>query len=259
MLHLDFMQALLAIACGSAVGFSLALIGGGGSILAVPLLLYVVGVHDPHLAIGTSALAVSLNAFANLIPHARAGHVRWKAAFIFAATGVVGAFIGSTIGKAVNGQRLLVLFAILMIVVALLMLRGRRGGGPDRYPLPHANPRLAGVGLGAGALSGFFGIGGGFLIVPGLMLASGMEIIHAIGTSLFAVGAFGLTAATNYAVSGLIDWPVAAAFIGGGVAGGWLGAHGAKKLAKTRGALNAIFAGVIIVVAIYMLFHSLRS
>ena len=259
MLHLDFMQALLAIACGSAVGFSLALIGGGGSILAVPLLLYVVGVHDPHLAIGTSALAVSLNAFANLIPHARAGHVRWKAAFIFAATGVVGAFIGSTIGKAVNGQRLLVLFAVLMIVVAVLMLRGRRGGGPDRYPLPHANPRLAGVGLGAGALSGFFGIGGGFLIVPGLMLASGMEIIHAIGTSLFAVGAFGLTAATNYAVSGLIDWPVAAAFIGGGVAGGWLGAHGAKKLAKTRGALNAIFAGVIIVVAIYMLFHSLRG
>jgi len=259
MLHLDFMQALLAIACGSAVGFSLALIGGGGSILAVPLLLYVVGVHDPHLAIGTSALAVSLNAFANLIPHARAGHVRWKAAFIFAATGVVGAFIGSTIGKAVNGQRLLVLFAILMIVVALLMLRGRRGGGPDRYPLPHANPRLAGVGLGAGALSGFFGIGGGFLIVPGLMLASGMEIIHAIGTSLFAVGAFGLTAATNYAVSGLIDWPVATAFIGGGIAGGWLGALGAKRLAKTRGALNAIFAGVIIVVAIYMLFHSLRS
>jgi uncharacterized membrane protein YfcA len=259
MLHLDFMQALLAIVCGSAVGFSLALIGGGGSILAVPLLLYVVGVRDPHLAIGTSALAVSLNAFANLIPHARAGHVRWKAAFIFAATGVVGAFIGSTIGKAVNGQRLLVLFAILMIVVALLMLRGRRGGGPDRYPLPHANPRLAGVGLGAGALSGFFGIGGGFLVVPGLMLASGMEIIHAIGTSLFAVGAFGLTAATNYAVSGLIDWPVAAAFIGGGIAGGWLGAHGAKKLAKKRGALNAIFAGMIIAVAIYMLVHSLRG
>ncbi|HEX5305467.1 MAG TPA: sulfite exporter TauE/SafE family protein [Dyella sp.] len=259
MLPLDLMRALLAIACGSLVGFSLALIGGGGSILAVPLLLYVVGVRDPHLAIGTSALAVSLNAFANLIPHARAGHVRWKAAFIFAATGVVGAFIGSTVGKAVNGQRLLVLFAILMIVVAVLMLRGGRRSGPDRYPLPHAGPRLAGVGLGAGALSGFFGIGGGFLVVPGLMVASGMEIIHAIGTSLFAVGAFGLTAAANYAFSGLIDWPVAAAFIGGGIAGGWLGAIGAKRLAKTRGALNAIFAGVIIVVAIYMLFRSLRG
>ena len=251
-------QALLAIACGSLVGFSLALIGGGGSILAVPLLLYVVGVRDPHLAIGTSALAVAVNAFANLIPHARAGHVRWKVAFTFAATGVVGAFLGSTLGKVVDGQRLLVLFALLMLVVAGLMLRGRRGG-PDRYPLPHMYPRLGVVGLGAGTLSGFFGIGGGFLIVPGLMVASGMEIIYAIGTSLFAVGAFGLTAAANYAVSGLIDWTVAAEFIGGGIAGGWLGALGARRLAGTRGALNLIFALAIIAVAILMLVKSLRA
>ncbi len=256
--HLLTMQVLLAIACGSLVGFSLALIGGGGSILAVPLLLYVVGVRDPHLAIGTSALAVSFNAFANLIPHARAGHVRWKVAFTFAATGVVGAFVGSSIGKVVDGQHLLVLFALLMLVVAALMLRGRRGGA-DRYPLPHMYPRLGGVGLAAGTLSGFFGIGGGFLIVPGLMFASGMEIIYAIGTSLFAVGAFGLTAAANYAVSGLIDWPVAAEFIGGGIVGGWLGAFGARRLAKTRGALNLIFALAIIAVASLMLVKSLRG
>ncbi len=256
--HLLTLQALLAIVCGSVVGFSLALIGGGGSILAVPLLLYVVGVRDPHLAIGTSALAVSFNAFANLIPHARAGHVRWKAAFAFAATGVLGAFFGSTIGKAINGQHLLVLFALLMLVVAVLMLRGRRSG-PDRYPLPHMYPRLGAVGLGAGGLAGFFGIGGGFLIVPGLMFASGMEIIQAIGTSLFAVGAFGLTAASNYAISGLIDWPVAAEFIAGGIVGGWLGAMGAKRLARTRGALNLIFALAIIAVAILMLVKSLRG
>lgn len=256
MVHLMTLQALLAVVCGSAVGFSLALIGGGGSILAVPLLLYVVGVQDPHLAIGTSALAVSFNAFANLIPHARAGHVRWKVAFAFAAAGVVGAFVGSSIGKAVNGQHLLVLFALLMLIVAALMLRGRRGGS-DRYPLPQMYPRLGVVGLGAGALSGFFGIGGGFLIVPGLMFASGMEIIYAIGTSLFAVGAFGLTAATNYAVSGLVDWPVAVEFIAGGIVGGWLGALGAKRLANTRGALNLIFALAIIAVAILMLFKSL--
>lgn len=258
MTHLLSLQALLAVVCGSAVGFSLALIGGGGSILAVPLLLYVVGVRDPHLAIGTSALAVSFNAFANLIPHARAGHVRWKVAFTFAATGVVGAFLGSSLGKAVNGQHLLVLFALLMLLVAALMLRGRRGG-PDRYPLPNMYPRLGAVGLGAGTLSGFFGIGGGFLIVPGLMFASGMEIIHAIGTSLFAVGAFGLTAAVNYALSGLIDWPIAAEFIAGGILGGWLGALGAKRLAKTRGALNLIFALAIISVAILMLVKSLRG
>jgi uncharacterized membrane protein YfcA len=257
--HLVVMQALLAIACGSLVGFSLALIGGGGSILATPLLLYVVGIHDPHLAIGTSAMAVAANAYANLIPHARAGHVRWKVGFTFAATGVIGALVGSTIGKAVNGQHLLALFAVLMLVVAALMLRGRRGGGPDRYPLPHMYPRLGTVGFGAGSLSGFFGIGGGFLIVPGLMFASGMEIIYAIGTSLFAVGTFGLTTAANYAISGLVDWPVAAEFIGGGILGGWLGALGAKRLAKTRGALNLIFALAIIAVAVFMLMKSLRA
>ncbi len=256
--HLLTLQALLAIVCGSAVGFSLALIGGGGSILAVPLLLYVVGVHDAHLAIGTSALAVAINAFANLIPHARAGHVRWNVAFVFAATGVLGAAIGSSIGKAINGRHLLVLFALLMILVAALMLRGRRGGA-DRYPVPGMYPRLGAVGLGAGGLAGFFGIGGGFLIVPGLMFASGMEIIHAIGTSLFAVGAFGLTAAANYAIAGLIDWPLAAEFIGGGIVGGWVGAIAAKRLAKTRGALNLIFALAIIAVAILMLVKSLRG
>jgi uncharacterized membrane protein YfcA len=253
------LPGLLAIGCGSLVGFSLALIGGGGSILATPLLLYVVGVRDPHLAIGTSAMAVAANAFANLIPHARAGHVRWKVGFTFAATGVIGALVGSTVGKAVNGQHLLALFAVLMLVVAVLMLRGRSGGGPDRYPLPHMYPRLGVVGFGAGSLSGFFGIGGGFLIVPGLMFASGMEIIYAIGTSLFAVGAFGLTTAANYAISGLVDWPVAAEFIGGGILGGWLGALGAKRLAQTRGALNLIFALAIIAVAIFMLVKSLRA
>ncbi len=184
--------------------------------------------------------------------------MRWKVAFVFAATGVLGAFIGSSIGKVVNGQHLLILFAVLMMVVAVLMLRGRRSG-PDRYPLPRMYPRLGVVGLGAGSLAGFFGIGGGFLTVPGLMYASGMEIIYAIGTSLFAVGAFGLTAATNYAVSGLVDWPVAAEFIAGGIVGGWLGALGAKRLAKTRGALNLIFALVIIAVAILMLVKSLRG
>lgn len=253
------MQTLLAVLSGSLVGFSLALIGGGGSILATPLVLYVVGVRDPHVAIGTSALAVAANAFANLLPHARAGHVRWKPAFVFAATGVAGAFVGSSLGKALDGRHLLALFALLMLVVAGLMLRGRRQEGPDRYPLPHMYPRLGAVGLGAGTLSGFFGIGGGFLIVPGLMFASGMEIINAIGTSLFSVGAFGLTTTINYAFSGLVDWRVAAEFIAGGVIGGWLGVLGAKRLARERGALNTIFACVIVAVAIFVLFKSVRG
>ena len=110
---------------GSLVGFSLGLVGGGGSILAVPLLVYVVGLDNPHLAIGTSAIAVAVNAAANLSMHARSGNVKWRCASVSALAGVAGAFLGSTLGKMMDGQKLLALFAVLMIVVSVLMLRGR--------------------------------------------------------------------------------------------------------------------------------------
>jgi uncharacterized membrane protein YfcA len=250
----DIVQDGLALVSGGAVGFSLGLIGGGGSVLAVPLLLYVVGIQDPHMAIGTSALAVAANAFANLIPHARAGNVRWGAAGVFAGGGVLGAYVGSTAGKAFDGERLLVLFALLMIVVAALMQRRRAfvAGGPVRLTFP-LTPRFAGAGLGTGVLAGFFGIGGGFLIVPALTLICGFATLEAIGSSLLSVGAFGLTTAVNYAVSGLIDWPIAGLFLVGGVAGGAFGAASAGLLALHRQALNRVFGAVVGSVALYML------
>jgi uncharacterized protein len=120
-------QIALGLASGLFVGFSLGLVGGGGSILAVPLLVYVVGVRDPHVAIGTSAVAVAANAAANLFSHHRLGNVIWRCALVFGASGVAGAWVGSTLGKMVDGQRLLAAFAVLMMVVAGLMLRGRSG------------------------------------------------------------------------------------------------------------------------------------
>jgi uncharacterized protein len=114
----------------------------------------------------------------------------------------------------------------------------------------------AAVGLGVGAASGFFGIGGGFLIVPGLMLATGMPTINAIGSSLLAVGTFGLATALNYAWSGLIDWAIAAEFIAGGIAGGILGMLLAVRLAGHKNALTRVFAGIVFVVAIYILYRS---
>lgn len=247
----------VALACGSLVGLSLALVGGGGSMLAMPLLLYVVGVKDPHEAIGTGALAVSLNAFANLIPHARAGHVRWKAAFTFAPMIILGAVVGSSIGKVVDGKHLVFLFAILMLVVSFLMIRGRRNGGDDAWPKPHMGPRLGAVGLGAGTLAGFFGVGGGFLYVPGLMFASGMGIIYAVGTSLFAVGTSALTTSINYMRSGIMpEWHVTLEFIAGGIVGGWIGTMLAKRLANTKGALHMVFAGALVIVSMYMLWRT---
>lgn len=254
---LDTIQYLLGAGSGMLVGFVLGLVGGGGSILAVPLMVYLVGVPSPHVAIGTSALAVAANALTGLLNHVRQGNVKWRCALVFAAAGIAGAFAGSTAGKAFDGQRLLFLFAIVMIVVGLLMLRNRRREGNPSVMLGRENaPKLVGYGLGTGLFSGFFGIGGGFLIVPGLVAATRMPMINAIGSSLVAVSAFGLTTAVNYAFSGLVDWGLASVFIAGGIAGGFLGTRLAKRLSGTNGRLTTIFAGLIFVVAAYMLWQS---
>jgi uncharacterized membrane protein YfcA len=118
-------------------------------------------------------------------------------------------------------------------------------------------PAIAGLGLATGTLSGFFGIGGGFLIVPALMLATGMSILNAVSSSLVAVTAFGLTTALSYAWSGLISWGLAGLFIAGGIAGGLIGTRSARLLSERRGALNIVFAAVIIAVALYMLARNL--
>jgi uncharacterized membrane protein YfcA len=247
-------QSVLGLASGMLVGFSLGLVGGGGSILAVPLMVYVVGVPEPHMAIGTSAIAVATNAAINLSNHARGGTVIWSCALIFAASGIVGAFGGSILGKMVDGQRLLALFALVMIVIALLMLKTRtRIGLPDVKASMSNMPAIVSLGLATGTMSGFFGIGGGFLIVPALMLATGMPIMNAISSSLVAVTAFGMTTAASYAWSGLVSWALAGLFVAGGIAGGLAGTRAARHLAERRGALNIVFAVVIIAVALYML------
>jgi hypothetical protein len=251
-------QAVLGLVSGSLVGFSLGLVGGGGSILAVPLMVYVVGVTDAHLAIGTSAIAVAANAAFNLSNHARGGTVRWSCALPFAAAGIIGAFVGSIFGKMVDGQRLLALFALVMLVIAALMLKSRSKTGLPDVRISWTNmPAIVGLGLATGTMSGFFGIGGGFLIVPALMLATGMAIMNAVSSSLVAVTAFGLTTATSYAWSGLVSWELAGLFIVGGIVGGLIGTRSARHLAVRRGALNIVFAGVIIAVAIYMLVRNL--
>ncbi len=120
-------QAALSILSGCFVGFSLGLVGGGGSILAVPLLVYLVRVGEPHVAIGTSAVAVAANAAVSLFNHARRGKVIWRCALLFVIAGIIGAFLGSTIGKMVDGQKLLAAFAVLVMFIAGIMLRGRIG------------------------------------------------------------------------------------------------------------------------------------
>lgn len=253
---IDTLHLALGALSGVLVGFTLGLVGGGGSILAVPLMVYLVGVENPHVAIGTSALAVAANAAIGLAQHARAGDVRWPCGMVYATSGVIGALAGSTLGKSFDGQKLLVLFALLMLVVGALMLRSRKAAGDPGVRLGRDNaPKLITYGLGTGAFSGFFGIGGGFLIVPGLIASTDMMMVNAVGTSLVAVTAFGLATAGNYAASGLVDWGLAGVFIAGGAAGGLVGTRASHRLAAGC-QLKTIFALLIFAVAFYMLFKS---
>jgi len=256
MLDLTTGTIALSLASGALVGFVLGLIGGGGSILALPLLVYVVGYHgDPHVAIGTTALAVAASAFANLIQHRRNGNVRLKAGLWFAIPGVAGALLGAALGLLTRGDRLLFLFALLMLVVAWRLWRTEEKP-PREHGAHHAfrRPLVAGAGFVVGTLSGFFGIGGGFLIVPALLWAADLDMREAIGTSLVAVAAFGLTTAARYGFAGKIDLPIAAVFILGGIVGGAAGTLLGKRAPKHT--LRLAFAALLVPVAAYMLYRN---
>ena len=163
------------------------------------------------------------------------GHVKWRCGAAFTVAGVVGATLGSSLGKTFPGDKLITLFGVLMIVVALAMAVARPIGGNagvrlDATSAVRLAPGLLLWGVVVGFMSGFFGIGGGFLAVPGLLIATDMPFVFAIGTSLISVAVFGLATATNYAVSGLVDWGVTALFLTGGVIGGFAGTRLARTL-----------------------------
>lgn len=256
-------ELMLSPLSGAVVGLILGLVGGGGSILAVPLLVYVVGIGSTHEAIGTSAVAVAASAAVNLIIHWRQGRVKWPCAFVFSLAGIGGALAGAAVAKSVDGQILLVAFGVLMLAVGISMgLKKATEGKPDVHldmdNLFSMGPRLAIIGFGVGALSGFFGIGGGFLIVPGLMLATGMPLAYAIGTSLVAVTAFGTATASSYALSGLVNWPIAGLFVLGGALGGLAGAFIGRHLAEKGRALNLVFAAVVLITGAFITFDGAR-
>jgi uncharacterized protein len=250
-------EIILALAAGGIIGAVLGLVGGGGSILAVPLLVYAVGVGSPHVAIGTAAVAVTANALAGLIGHAREKRVKWRCAAVFAVAGMIGASIGAEIGKAFDGQRLLTLFGLLMVAVGLMTLRKRdvleaQDVRLTRESAGYLLPRLVPMGLGVGLAAGFFGIGGGFLIVPGLIAATAMPMRVAMGTSLVVVAALGLTTSVSYALSDYIDWSLVALLAAGGAAGASGGLALGKQLSGRKGLLERLFAIVVMMVGVYV-------
>jgi hypothetical protein len=244
---------LAALVAGSLIGFVLAFVGGGGSILAVPLLIYFVGVGSTHMAIGTAAVAVAVNALIGLMTHLKGGGIKWPCATVFAGFAVAGAAAGAEIGKRIDGSQLLILFAVLMVCVGLLTMRERTAGSdPDvRLEMGSASqllPRLIPTGFSVGGFSGFFGIGGGFLIVPGLMRATQMPIAMAIASSLVVITAVGATTAISYSLSGFVDWQLVGLLGLGGIAGALAGRFAAHALSTNERLLEIGFGALVVAV-----------
>ena len=240
----------LAIVLAVFVGISLGLLGGGGSILMVPLLAYVAGM-DAKQAIATSLLVVGATSAVGAISHARAGRVQWRTALLFGATAMAGAYAGGHLARFIPGTALLVGFAVMMIATATAMLRGRKNtaaSAEQSHQLPLA--KIAVVGLMVGMLTGLIGAGGGFLLVPALVLLGGLPMPLAVGTSLVIIAMNSFAGLLGYLSSVRIDWTLGAALTAAAVAGALIGARFAGKvnpetLRKGFGWLVLMMASVI--------------
>lgn len=217
---------MIALAVGLAVfvGISLGLLGGGGSILTVPLLAYVAGLDAQH-AIATSLLVVGVTSAVGAITHARAGRVRWKIAAIFGAAAMAGAYGGGRLAHLIPGNILLIAFSVIMIAAAVAMLRGRRDLADESAgPLPVAKIILQGAVV--GTISGLVGAGGGFLLVPALALLGGLPMPAAVGTSLVVISMQSFAGLAGHLSTEAIDWKLAgmvtAAAVVGSIIGGLL-------------------------------------
>ena len=256
----EFWSIAAAVAGGAVIGLLLSVFGGGGSVLATPLLLYFVGVADAHVAIGTASAAVAVNALAGLAMQARAGRVKWPCAIVFGVSGLAGALVGAAVAKRMDGGDLMIWFAVAMAAVAVSMLVPRKGDGDPGVRLtPMMTLKLAPLGVVTGLAAGFFGIGGGFLIAPGLMAATGMTLANAAASSLISVTLFGAATSISYAASSLVDWGLFAALVAGGAAGTIAAVPVSRALADRAPLARRMFALMVLATAAYVGWRSLTG
>ncbi len=243
------MLLALGLLLSAGIGLSLGLIGGGGSIITVPVLVYVLGV-PAHRAVAMSLAVVGSTALFSAVLHARRGAVSWRTAMVFAASGILSAYLGSRLTRLVSSPVLLLIFAGLMLVAATLMLT-RRDPGPRARPHAPSLPREVFSGLGVGFLTGFLGVGGGFLIVPALIFFGGLTVKDAIGTSLFVIAVNCAAGLLGHVSEGGIDAPltflVASLAVGGALVGTAL-SHRVHPAGLRR-----IFAWFVVAVALFLI------
>lgn len=218
----------LVVAASLFIGVSLGMLGGGGSILTVPILVCLAGMETKE-AIATSLFVVGVTSVAGAVPHARAGRVRWRTGLLFGVAGMTGAYAGGRLAAFVPGAVLLVAFALMMIATAVAMIRGRgRQPRQVRPQLPVVRVLLDG--LVVGLVTGLVGAGGGFLVVPALALLGGLPMAVAVGTSLLVIAMKSFAGLAGYLAGVQVDWGLAALVTATAVAGSLLGGRLAGRV-----------------------------
>lgn len=243
------MTLALTLLLAVVVGVVLGLLGGGGSILMVPLLVYVTGL-DTKEAIATSLLVVGVTSATGALSHAREGRVRWRTGAVFGGAGMVGAYVGGRVSEYLPGTVLLAAFAVMMAVTALAMLRGRRDIDPDKVHQQLPVLRVVLDGAVVGLVTGLVGAGGGFLVVPALALLGGLPMPVAVGTSLIVIAMKSSAGLAGYLSSVSIDWPLAAAVTAAAVTGSLLGGPLAGRIEPDR--LRQVFGWFVLVMAAFV-------
>lgn len=240
---------VLSVVLAVLVGVCLGLLGGGGSILMVPLLTAVAGM-DAKQAIATSLLVVGVTSAIAAITHAMAGRVRWKVAAVFGGAAMAGAFGGGLLARFIPGTVLLIAFALVMLAAGVAMLRGRPGAGsPGRQRISW--PTIVVIGLSVGVVSGLVGAGGGFLLVPALTLLADLPMPAAVGTSLVVIAMQSTAGFLGHVASDHVDWAVAGAITGAAVIGSLIGGRLSARI--DAAVLRTIFGWFVLAMAAVVL------
>ena len=244
---------LLVLALSVVIGLSLGVLGGGGSILTVPILVYVAG-FEAKEAIAASLFVVGVTSVVSVISHARKGRVMWRTGLIFGAAGMAGAFVGGLLGGHIPGQILLIAFAIMMVATSLAMLRGRKkkndgGAAPVKHELPLGRVLLDGAVV--GLVTGLVGAGGGFLVVPALALLGGLPMAVAVGTSLVVIAMKSFAGLAGYLTTVQLDWGITLGVTAAAIVGSLIGAKLAGRIPET--ALRKAFGWFVLAMGTFVL------
>jgi hypothetical protein len=239
----------VVIAASLLIGVALGILGGGGSILTVPILIYLAGMETKQ-AIATSLFVVGVTSAAGVVSHARAGRVRWRTGLLFGLAGMAGAYGGGRLAEFIPGTVLLIAFGLMMVATAIAMIRGRKQAPKEaHHELPVGLVLLEGIAV--GLVTGLVGAGGGFLVVPALALLGGLPMSVAVGTSLLVISMKSFAGLAGYLSSVHIDWGLATLVTAAAVVGGLVGGRLAGRIPQD--ALRKTFGWFVVTMGVFVL------